>query len=138
MVAYRAIILGGSGNVGSRVVSECIKSDTFSQITLISRRPLPEYDADDCKSKVTVRIIPAFETMDAENFEHHDVAFMLMGVGATSKASKEELERIDCTIPVAFASACKRSGVEHFSVLSSLGADASQEYSWLTRTSAGG
>jgi hypothetical protein len=37
--------------------------------------------------------------------------------------SPEEVERIDTDIPIRFAGACSKSGIEHISLLSSIGAN---------------
>jgi uncharacterized protein YbjT (DUF2867 family) len=133
----KAIVLGGSGNVGQKMVSAlCTSTDpVYSDITLISRRALPQYDGE---AKVSVRVVADLDKVDNEKLEGYDAAFMLMGVGKASQSTKDELLRIDCTIPVAFASACKKGGVKHFSALSSVGADVTAQYSALTRTGAGG
>ena len=61
----------------------------------------------------------------------------MQGYGAASKATKDDLLRVDATIPIAFARACKAANVEHFSVLSALGANAKDQWSFLTKTNAG-
>ncbi len=133
----RAIVLGGSGNVGSRLVSQlCSLDSPYSHVTLLSRRSLPQFD--NFSSKISIRILSNFNQMEEEIFEKHDVAFMLQGIGKPSQVSQEELEKIDYLIPVQFAKACLKSGVQHISILSAIGADSTQEYSWITKTGAGG
>lgn len=62
-----------------------------------------------------------------------------MGIGQPSKVTREELERVDLTIPTAFATASKAAGcVRHISLLSSVGADAEAKPSRLMGTAAGG
>lgn len=140
MSTMRAVILGGSGNVGSRVVAECVRNEAFTSVTLLSRRPLPEYDdASTHGNKVKVQVVKSFDDLETRvDLTNHNVAFMLMGIGKPSNSTKEELEKVDCTIPVAFAAACKKGGVDHISVLSSVGADEFQDWSMITRTTAGG
>lgn len=137
----KAVVLGGSGNVGQKVVSTLLASadPVYSDIMIVSRRPLPEYDdASASNGKVTVRVVENLDHVGEEIFSGFDAGFMLLGVGKASQASKDELFRVDCTIPVAFASACKKSGVQQFSTLSSVGADITQQYSSLTKSGAGG
>ena len=137
--SIRAIVLGGSGNVGSRVVAECVKSEAYTDITVLSRRPLPEYDNPAAhQNKVKVHVVSSFDDIETIDLSKHNAAFMLMGIGQPSKASQQDLQKIDCDIPVSFATACHKSGIEHMSVLSSVGANPTQEYSWVTRTGAGG
>jgi oxidoreductase len=132
----RAVVLGGSGNVGARLVHLLSQTESaYSSITLISRRSLPQFDHS---PKITVKVFDDLSHLDDESFGTHDVAFMLLGAGKPSQVSKEDLFQIDCAVPVAFAKACKRRGVQHLSALSSLGADSSLKYNWMTKSAAGG
>ena len=131
----RAIVLGGSGNVGSRLVNSLLSNNDYSSITLISRRHLPQFSDI---NKINIKILENLNQIEEEDFTNHQVAFMLLGVGAPSRVTTEELMNIDCKIPILFAKACLRSGVNHLSILSSYGSDATQEYSWITKTTAGG
>jgi nucleoside-diphosphate-sugar epimerase len=141
--SLRALILGGSGNVGSRLVQQLLNTEhcpcSFTSITLISRRPLPQYDDHLLSSNLlNIRIIEDLNKLDHEISGNYDVGFMLLGAGKPSQLSKEELAEIDRDIPVKFGQYCAKSGVRHMSILSSLGADQTQKYSWLTKTAAGG
>mmetsp|Transcript_149104 Transcript_149104/g.477542 ORF Transcript_149104/g.477542 Transcript_149104/m.477542 type:complete len:149 (+) Transcript_149104:229-675(+) len=46
-----------------------------------------------------------------------------MGVGRPSKASTDELRRVDLLWPTAFATSARAAGVRHFGLLTTLGAD---------------
>lgn len=132
-----AVVLGGSGQVGATLVSLLSNDKDFSKITLISRRPLPEFDQS-AQNRVTVRVVTDLDKIGEEDFSGHDIAFNLMGIGQARLAEKDELLRVDATIPTKFAQACKNSGINHFSNMSALGADIKAEYSWLTKSAAGG
>lgn len=56
-----------------------------------------------------------------ELLRNHDVAFMTLGIGRASKASKDELMKVDALVPVAFAKAAKAANINHFSLLSAVG-----------------
>lgn len=132
----KAIVLGGSGNVGSRLVNHLISNNSnYNTITLISRRQLPQYNEI---NKINIKILENLNEIEKEDFTGHTTAFMLLGIGRPSQVNKEELMNIDCTIPILFAKACYNSGIKHISILSAIGSDPSQEYSWLTKTGAGG
>ena len=79
---YRAVVFGGSGNVGKQLVTTLLANspETYSKITLISRRPLAEYDdMDKYKGVVSVRVVPDMNTVGSEDLSGHDAAFMLLG-----------------------------------------------------------
>ena len=61
----------------------------------------------------------------------HDCAICTLGIGEPSKASKEDFLRIDKQAVLDFATVCRQSGVEHFQLLSSVGADASSRSFYL-------
>eukprot|EP01013_Petalomonas_cantuscygni_P010139 TRINITY_DN23134_c0_g1_i1.p1 TRINITY_DN23134_c0_g1~~TRINITY_DN23134_c0_g1_i1.p1 ORF type:complete len:237 (+),score=28.01 TRINITY_DN23134_c0_g1_i1:110-820(+) len=131
----RAVVLGGSGQVGSRLVAMLRDSSDVERITLISRRPLPEFEQD---SRIEVRVVDPLDRVDSADLTGHNTAFMMLGFGKASTATKEDLLRVDATIPVAFANACRSSGVSRFAALSAVGSDASATWSSITRTGAGG
>ncbi len=141
MSKFRAVVFGGSGNVGKHLVSTLFNNtpETYSMITLISRRPLPEYDnIENSKGVINVRVVTDINQVGSEDLSGYDAAFMLLGAGQPSKLEKDDLFRIDYTLPVQFAAACKRGGVKHFSALSSVGADSTLTYSSITKSAAGG
>jgi hypothetical protein len=66
-----------------------------------------------------------------------EACFVTMGVGAPSKSSAADLQRVDVDLPSAFARAAKTAGVGHLSLLTSVGADKNAS-SWFGGTGAGG
>jgi len=136
-LGLQAIVLGGSGQVGSKLLSALQKLPECSKVTVLSRRPLDDFSDDKIKVEVIDYDSLGESKMDAI-FKSHNAAFMMMGVGASSKSNKDELERIDADIPIAFAQACARNDVQHMSVLSAVGADPTAKYSNITKTAAGG
>jgi nucleoside-diphosphate-sugar epimerase len=135
LISMQAIVLGGSGQVGLKLVEKLVQLPECSRITLVSRRPLDEYRTHE---KINVRVVADMDNIAELDFDNHNAAFMLMGLGQPSKHTKDELERVDALIPIAFARACQRNKVPHMSVLSAVGADASAQYSNVTKTAAGG
>lgn len=79
---YRAVVFGGSGNVGKQLVATLFANapETYAKITLISRRPLPEYDdIEKYKGVISVRVVPDMNAVGSEDLSGHDAAFMLLG-----------------------------------------------------------
>ena len=54
-----------------------------------------------------------------------------MGIGQPRKVSKEQFWKVDVEYAVAFARACKIAGASHFSLLSSVGANANSRSNYL-------
>lgn len=61
-----------------------------------------------------------------------------LGIGKSSQATAEELERVDVTLPSAFARSLKAANVHHVALLTAVGADITAKPSAITKTAAGG
>ena len=81
MSGFRAVVFGGTGNVGKQLVSilHSNSPELYSNITLISRRPLPEYETEKYKGIVNVKIVADMNAVNEEDLSGHDAAFMLFG-----------------------------------------------------------
>lgn len=135
---FSAAVIGGSGQVGLELVKTLVASSQCVKITLLSRRALPDVAALD--KKIDVKIVdmtPEAVEKEAGLLANHDIAFMALGIGRASKASKEELMKIDGLVPIAFAKAAKAANIQHMSVLSAVGADINATWSMITRTAPG-
>lgn len=141
MKPYTAAILGGSGSVGQCILRSLLKDTNCQQVLLVSRRPLDDLVQD----RVKVEVCNPLDDMDKSNLQDllkkmdTKIAFNAMGAGAPSQVSKEELFKIDVTIPTLFTEQCQKAGrISHFCILSGGGADSSAQWSNLTKTAAGG
>lgn len=115
------VLFGATGAVGSRVAHAIVKRGDSERLTLPGRRALGSIsdaiveqhvcDIHDPKSYASV--LPG-----------HDCAICTLGVGEPSKISREEFLRIDKIAVLAFATECRRAGIEHFQLLSSVGVGA--------------
>lgn len=79
----------------------------------------------------------------AKNLQNTDTLFITLGVGAPSnlprsEEGKQELLRVDCLIPTAFASVAKIAGVPHVSLLTATGSDITSEYGYIMGNAAAG
>jgi len=125
-----AIVLGGSGSVGTALLRELFHDDGFDVVITLSRRSLPEAVA--C-GKLLEKLVPdmkpeplAAATIDAARELDGDVeGFSALGVGAgTAKLTLEEHRAVDVALNEAFARALRDSGkVRHLAFMSAAGAD---------------
>jgi uncharacterized protein YbjT (DUF2867 family) len=130
-----AIVLGGSGSVGTALLRELFHDDGFSAVITLSRRSLPEaVEMARTTGRVLVeKLVPdmkpaplAAATLDAIRGCGADVeGFSVLGVGAgTSKLTLEEHRAVDVALNEAFARALRDSGkVHHLAFMSAVGAD---------------
>lgn len=117
------VMIGATGMAGSYVLKALLKQQSkISRITLLGRRKIdnPESGAIE---------VEQFEVdiFNPESYQSYlkgqGVAICTLGVGEPSKVSKEQLVKVDKKAVLDFAAQCKNSGVQHFEVLSSVGAN---------------
>jgi len=130
-----AIVLGGSGSVGTALLRRLFQDDGFDGVITLSRRSLPEAlaMARTAGRRLVERLVPdmkpaplAAATLDtATNFDGDLEAFSVLGIGAgTSKLTLEEHRAVDVALNEAFAPALRASGnVRHLAFMSAAGAD---------------
>jgi uncharacterized protein YbjT (DUF2867 family) len=130
-----AIVLGGSGSVGSALLRELFQDDGFDAVITLSRRSLPEAVAmaRAAGRRLVEKLVPdmkpaplAAATMEAAREVDGDLeGFSVLGIGAgTAKLTIEEHRAVDVALNEAFARALRESGkVRHLAFLSAVGSD---------------
>jgi uncharacterized protein YbjT (DUF2867 family) len=130
-----AIVLGGSGSVGTALLRELLHDDGFDDVITLSRRSLPEAVAMARATgrRLVEKLVPemkpgplAAATIDAVRERDGDLeGFSVLGVGAgTAKLTLEEHRAVDVALNEAFARALRDSGkVRHLAFMSAVGAD---------------
>lgn len=100
----------------------------MDRLTLLTRRVLPDVSGPNIAQHVV-------DVPDPRTYRPlvggHNAAVCTLGVGQPSEVSREEFLRVDRDAVVAFARACRDSGVEHFELLSSVGVDAESRLFYL-------
>jgi len=130
-----AIVLGGSGSVGTALLGELFQDDGFGAVITLSRRSLPEAVAmaRAAGRRLVEKLVPdmqpahlAAATLDAVRERDGELeAFSVLGIGAgTAKLTLEEHRAVDVALNEAFARALRDSGkVRHLAFMSAVGAD---------------
>ncbi len=130
-----ALVLGGSGSVGSALLHELFHGDGFDAVITLSRRSNPEAGAmARAAGKRLVEVaVPdmaptslAAATIEAARGVSGDVeGFSVLGVGAgTAQLTLEEHRAVDVALNEAFARGLRESGVvRHLAFMSAVGAD---------------
>jgi uncharacterized protein YbjT (DUF2867 family) len=112
------VILGATGAVGTEVVRNLSGRPDVS-VTALTRRPLTE----NFGSNISANIVDPLDPKTyAEILSGHEIAICTLGVGQPTKVSKEDFKRVDFDAVLAFATACRNAGVEHFLLLGSVAA----------------
>lgn len=122
--------MGATGAVGGHVVRTLLGMDEVGRLTLLGRRPVDGL----VEAKIEQQVVDVFTPASyQEHLAGHAVAICTLGVGQPSKVSRQEYIKIDKTAVLTFARECRDAGVEHFELLSSVGAN-SGSYSFYLRT----
>lgn len=117
-----AVVLGATGAVGTEVVRALLQSRRFHRVTTLGRRPfeIPGAPPD----RLVSQVVDVFDPSTYESYlDGQSAAFCTLGLGQPSKVTREELHRVDVAAAADFASACRRRGVSHFSLLTAVGAN---------------
>lgn len=113
------VFLGASGAVGSIALHEILSGQTPCEILSLGRRKIKlKRDYPNLKQALINIHNPVSYASLLTNV---DIAICTLGVGEPSKVSKQDFVAIDKTAVVNFAIECKRCGVRHFQLLSSVG-----------------
>jgi uncharacterized protein YbjT (DUF2867 family) len=130
---YRAIVIGGTGAVGSSLVRELIASPRCAAVTVVARRANEPAAGVPGNEKLAWRVVDMtrLEKEVLEVARGHDAAFCTMGVGQPSKVSPEELWKIDVEYAHAFARGCRAVGVRSMALLGAVGANARSRIHYL-------
>lgn len=136
MTAKRtAIVLGGSGSVGTALLRELFQDDGFGDVIVLARRSLPDVIAmaRTAGRRLVEKIVPDMDataleaaTLSAARDVDGDLeGFSVLGIGAgTAKLSLEEHRAVDVVLNESFARALRDSGkVRHLAFMSAAGAD---------------
>lgn len=124
MAAYRALVIGATGAVGSALVRELSAAPACAGVVALTRRPVDWLAA---LPNVVAHAV-AFDALEQRTQELGagcDAAFCTMGIGQPRKTSFEEFRRVDVDYAGAFARGAAAAGVRHISLLSSVGANVS-------------
>jgi uncharacterized protein YbjT (DUF2867 family) len=111
-------IVGGTGLVGHEALLALLEDQAFTVLSLVRR------SSGVVSPRLTERVID-FEALSRELVgQHADIAICCLGSTIKQAGSKEQFRHIDFGLALAFAQSALSAGVQHFVVVTALGADA--------------
>jgi uncharacterized protein YbjT (DUF2867 family) len=129
LAGRKAILLGSTGAVGGHVLAELLRSPAFTAVTTVGRRIA---EVADPPTKLAQHAVSLDEPASYRPFlAGHDVAICTLGVGQPSRVPRDEVWKIEVDYVMAFAGACREEGVKHFSLMTSVGADAKSRFEYV-------
>lgn len=117
--ARRAVVLGGTGLVGHLLVQLLLVHPAYSQVTLLLRRPTQL-----THPKLTQHVVDFDRPAVWGELVRGDVLFSALGTTRKVAGSKDAQFRVDHDYQLWAAQSAARSGVPHYVLVSSAGADA--------------
>ena len=125
-MSYKVILVGSSGLVGNQLLEALIKSPEVSEIILLLRRPLKTKD-----NKIQ-QLLVNFDDLDSYAYEIcGDIIFSCLGTSKAANPNAEDYRRVDLEYPIKLAKIGLKNGVSQFHIVSSLGANATSNNSYL-------
>lgn len=117
-MAYKAIIAGASGLIGSNLLTILLNSAEYDEILVVVRKELT------LSHKKLVQLIVDFDHLDqyAHAITGH-AFFSCLGTTKSKTPDSVEYRKIDHDYPVQLAQLAKENGVKHCHLVSAVGAD---------------
>jgi uncharacterized protein YbjT (DUF2867 family) len=111
-----AIVLGATGLIGKKVTEYLLKNDSYSTVIILVRKPL---NINHHKLK---QHIFNYDAIDNTLLKGDDL-FCCLGTTIKTAGSKEAFRKVDLDYVVNVAKASKVNGINHFAVISAMGAN---------------
>ena len=118
IMAYKAIIAGASGLIGSNLLNILLDQPQYNEVLIIVRKELP------IQNEKLKQLIVDFDKLDnyADAITGHAI-FSCLGTTNAQTPDKDQYKKIDHDYPLHLARLAKQNGVEQFHVVTAIGAD---------------
>lgn len=114
----KAVLIGASGLVGSKLVEQILAHPAYDELTVFVRRRV-----DISSPKLRQHRIDFDDLKSWEQLVQGDVLFSTLGTTIRKAGSKPAQYRVDYTYQYEFARAAARNGVSNYVLVSSAGAN---------------
>jgi uncharacterized protein YbjT (DUF2867 family) len=130
-MAFRVLIIGGTGQVGAAVVRALVALPSCAEVVMVNRKTMP-LSANPRLRQVVLNTAAAEFPAEVTNLARSMVALgapvygaSCVGVGkGSNKWSEEELKVLELGVVGGFARGCHAGGIERFALLSAVGSTA--------------
>ena len=122
----KAIVLGGTGMVGTQLVQLLLENDSYSEIVSLTRR------ASGMNHPKFKEQIIDFNNPDSwSNFVNGDVLFSALGTTIVQAKTKENQYKVDYSYQYTVAAVAARNGIPNYVLISSASANANAKMFYL-------
>ncbi len=113
------VLLGATGLIGTECLRQALDDDRITQITVLSRSPLPVRH-----HKISEIITPLEEIEKYHTVFTADAVLCALGTTIKKAGSQEAFRKVDFEFPLRAATLAHGQGTKHFLLVSALGANA--------------
>jgi uncharacterized protein YbjT (DUF2867 family) len=130
-MAFRVLIIGGTGQVGAAVVRALAAEPSCAEVVMVNRRAI-SLTADPRVRQVILDTVAAQFPAEVTKIAQSMVAQGDVGVGKGSmKWSEEELKALEIGVVGGFARGCRAGGITQFALLSAVGSTAKSRFRYV-------
>jgi uncharacterized protein YbjT (DUF2867 family) len=133
---FRALVIGGTGQVGSALVRALLATASCKEVAMINRRANPQAPSDTRLRQVVMDTGAANFANEVTNLARTCLAqgdpvyaASCIGIGkGSAQWSDEDIKKLELGVVGTFARGCLAAGIERFGLLSAAGSSAT---SWI-------
>ena len=130
-MAFRVLIIGGTGQVGAAVVRALAAEPSCAEVVMVNRKAtsltadprVRQVIVDTAAAQFAAEVTTLAQRMVAQGDPVHGASCMGVGTGSM-KWSEEELKALEIGVVGGFARACHAGGIAQFALLSAAGSTA--------------
>jgi uncharacterized protein YbjT (DUF2867 family) len=117
-MAYKAIIAGASGLIGSKLLDILLKQPGYTEVLILVRKEVPIQH-----KKLTQQVINFDRLEDYADLVKGHAVFCCLGSTQKKTPDLKHYYKIDHDYPLQLAQLAVKNGVEHYHLVSALGAN---------------
>lgn len=137
-MAFRVLIIGGTGQVGAAVVRALVAEPSCVEVVMVNRRAMPSDAGPRVRQVVLDTAAPHFpedvtmlaRTMAVQGAPVHGASCAGVGTGSL-RWSEEALKALELGVVGGFARGCHAAGISRFALLSAVGSDARSRFRYV-------
>ncbi|CDW72937.1 tat-interacting protein [Stylonychia lemnae] len=116
-------LIGATGAVGKEVVRLAKFDDRIEELSLIVRKPLAEWVAEDFSCKLVIHQLPDFNDLSSIEQKLQGYDIFLCTLGTLRKYGLDNFIKVDHDYPLNFAKLAKKLNVKQYGIVTAQGAD---------------
>lgn len=137
-MAFRVLIIGGTGQVGSAVVRALVAEPSCAEVVMVNRKAIPltadprvrQVILDTAATRFPADVTQLAQSMVAQGDPVYGASCVGIGSGSM-KWSEEELKALEIGVVGGFARACHAGGIAQFALLSAAGSTAKSPFRYV-------